>query len=85
MGNHLYLIIDTTGGSAPPYWDPPYEHVFNPFPKCIPICKYWYSLNYELSEQKQGKTLVFKLRSYRKKYPHLNRIFPQCVPIRKYW
>ena len=37
----LTCINDPTGGSSPPYWDPPYDHVTNPFPKCVPMRKYW--------------------------------------------
>ena len=54
----LTCINDPTGGSSPPYWDPPYDHVFNPFPKCVPMRKYWYSLNCISSEQKHGKAFV---------------------------
>ena len=28
--------------SEPPYWDPPFDHLHNPFPKCVLQCKYWY-------------------------------------------
>ena len=36
----LTCINDPTGGSSPPYWDPPYDHDTNPFPKCVPLRKY---------------------------------------------
>ena len=38
----LTCINDPTGGSSPPYWDPPYDHDTNPFPNCVKMCKYYY-------------------------------------------
>ena len=35
--------------SEPPYWDPPFDHLHNPFPKCVMLCKYWYQEGLNLS------------------------------------
>ena len=53
--------------SEPPFWNPPYDHLYNPFPECFIPGKYWCTLkvstnvwhikqqNWYISEQTLGK------------------------------
>ena len=34
------LVCKNGANDAPPYWDPPYDHLVNPFPECVFIREY---------------------------------------------
>ena len=34
------LVCKNGANDAPPYWDPPYDHLVNPFPECVVLREY---------------------------------------------
>ena len=45
--NNTVRVIDLTcrnnpDPGAPPFWDPPYDHLINPFPECVFIREYFF-------------------------------------------
>ena len=38
------LVCRNGANDAPPFWDPPYDHLINPFPECVFIREYFFVL-----------------------------------------
>ena len=36
------LVCKNGANDAPPYWDPPYDHLVNPFPECVFLREYMF-------------------------------------------
>ena len=57
--NNTVRTIDMTcknnrDPSAPPFWDPPYDHLVNPFPECVFIREY-FSINVSVLYKKAAR------------------------------
>ena len=61
--NNTVRVIDLVCrnglNDAPPFWDPPYDHLINPFPECVFIREYLGYVFGLLHKQKAEKVSEF--------------------------
>ena len=58
--NTIDLVCKNGANDAPPYWDPPYDHLVNPFPECVFLREYIFVALFSMHEKfDKGKAPKF--------------------------